>query len=52
MYVFDLKHFFPAADPSQYDRLSQPVRQRESGGDHRAGDSGNGSEYGGGGGIL
>ena len=30
----DSEYFILTADPGQYDRLSQPVRQRQSGGDH------------------
>ena len=41
----DSEYFILTADPGQYDRLSQPVRQRQSGGDHCSGAGGHTVQY-------
>lgn len=52
MYVFDTEYLVAAADPDEYYRVSEPVREREPDGDRGAGDRGDGGEHGGGGGVL
>ena len=49
---FDFEYIFFAVDSGEYDCLQAAVRERESGGDYRAGDYGDVCEYGGGGGVL
>lgn len=52
MHVPDTEYLVAAADPDEYYRVSEPVREREPDGDRGAGDRGDGGEYGGGGGVL
>lgn len=52
MHVPDTEYLVAAADPGECDRLSEPVWERESGGDRGTGDCGNIGEYAGGGGVL
>ena len=52
VYVFDIKYFIFAADTGEYDCVPAAVREREPGGDYRAGDCGDVCQYGGGGGVL
>ena len=52
MYVFDLEYIVAAVDSNECDRISEPVWERESGGDRGTGDRGYGGEYDCGGGVL
>ena len=52
MYVSDYQYFLLTVDSGECDRLPEPVRERESGGNRRGRDCGDGGEYIGGGGVL
>ena len=52
MRVFDFKYFLIAVDPDERGGVPEPVRERESDGDRRPCDPGDGGEYAGGGYFL
>ena len=52
MHVPDTEYLVAAADPGECDRLPEPVRECESGGNRRGRHCGDGGEYIGGGGVL
>ena len=52
MYILDTEYLVAAVDSGECDRLPEPVRERESGGNRRGRDCGDGGEYAGGGCVL